>query len=173
MEKKRLITLSLLMIFNFSIFAQDAKPSTSALTFEVLNTSLKNNKEPQNIKILINCNDTQDIPSINLLMPQIKAMWSMVSTRLNGQSLWLIKSERGSNNANVLAWDLNAQESQLILYPGKWPTPYTLELEIQVNLKESEDSLNNTTATMIMEAVIAGRSYQCSPTGRGNQLSMQ
>lgn len=161
------------MLLPYMLFAQDTKPTTSSLTFEVLNTSLKMSKEPQNINILINCDGSQNIEAVTLKITQIKAVWSVVSAKLNDQSLWLIKSEDGGNKSNVLAWNLNTQDSELILFPNEWSTPYTMELEIQLNLDDIKNSQNEVPTTIIMEAIMAGISYQCSPTGRGNQLNMQ
>ena len=168
-----LITFLILMIYPFLLIAQDTKPTTSALTFEVLSTSLQMSKEPQNIRIIISCNGSQDIESLTLKMTQIKALWSVVSAKLNNQPLWLIKSENMSNKDDVLAWNLSAQDSELILFPNEWSTPYVMELEIQLNLNDPKISQKEASTNITMEASMAGESYHCSPTGRGNQLSVQ
>ena len=173
MVKSCRIIFLVIMIIPFVLLAQDTKPNTSALSFEVLNEALKMSKEPQSIKILLNCDGSQDLELVIIKMPQMQAIWSVVSAKFNDQLLWLIKSQSSSNNSNVLAWDLDKQNSELILYPNEWSTPYVLELDIQLNMKDIQDSQKDTDETINMEAVIAGVSYHCSPSGRGNQLRMQ
>lgn len=173
MVKRTAIIIILFASFPLFLLAQTDRPITYDLTIEVLNETLKSNKDPQNIIVIINCNSAQDLQALTLKMNKMKSVWSVISAKINEQTLWLIKADVSASNDKVLAWNHKTESSELKLYPSAWQVPYVLELEIQLNLNDTNGSLKESTETLIMEATVSGTSYQCATEGRGNQLNLE
>jgi hypothetical protein len=173
MVKKTAITFIFIVTFPFFLLAQTERPTTYDLTIEVLNEALKSNKDPQIISAIIQCGSAQDLQVLTLKMNNLKSVWSVISAKLNEQALWLIKSDVSANNEKVLAWNHETGSSELKLYPSVWQVPYVLELEIQINVTNTNRSLKEQSETLNMEATISGVSYRCAADGRGNQLNIE
>ena len=72
MVKRTAIIIILFASFPVFLLAQTDRPITYDLTIEVLNETLKSNKDPQNIIVITNCNSAQDLQAINLKMSQFR-----------------------------------------------------------------------------------------------------
>jgi len=165
----------ILVFFSFVLIlgtsqSQQVKPITTDIALEVITESLKLSQEPQELILKISCQSAHEIQTLGLKFDSVQTKWSVVSATCNDQPLWLIKSGMRVNQDNILAWEFFAEDSKLSLFTPPWQVPYVIQLELQVNLKNVDENLKDYVDNLILEAIIAGESFQCGTIGRGNRI---
>lgn len=173
MIKKSPIKFIAFLLFSTVLFAQEENLVTSEINFEVVSESLQITKKPQTVSVRITCGSGEFVQFFNLRFAETDAVWSLISARLNGDSLWLIQSNSAPSQNKVLSWETEKGKSQLILYPAAWQSDYVLDLEIQINLEKTSDIVKDTDDTILLGANLPSGSYECSPAGRGNIISVK
>ncbi len=161
------------LLLSTVLFAQQENLVTSAIKFEVVSESLQITEKPQTVSVKITCGSGDFGKFFNLRIAKTDAVWSLISARLNGDSLWLIQSNSAPSQNEVLSWETEKSKSQLILYPAAWQSAYVLDLEIQINLEQSSNIVKDTDEMILLGANLPSGSYECSPAGRGNRISFK
>jgi hypothetical protein len=169
---KKIHLISLCIIFPFLLFAQDNPPLTEDVTVEVQNTELEKRGKSQTLQVEITCNSSVAGQTMNLQLRGITGKYILVSAERDDQPLWLIQSETANENDVVLSWQ-TADDTQLRLFPGNWPAPYRLNLQIQASLTNLKDVVNITETQLDVLIPGAGGEELASPTGRGNKISLK
>jgi len=154
------------MIF-VAIFQLWAQP-TANIQYEMLTESLTIGDEPYTIQVALQVPSFQEISFLELRFDSLEALMHITAAELNGEALWLLRSEEKSENDKVLAWKYDNIESKLRLYPNTWTTPYRLVLDIQITVMR-EEAL---TAVLSASAQINNSLLPCQPAGRGNTFSL-
>ena len=167
---KSIFYWALIFFFAPILLAQEIKPVISNVKYQIVTESLVLANYPQDLEIEINKEINENIQSLILGIPDLNAELYVVSAQLNGEQIWLIRSDNAARNAKVLAWNYNAKTSQLSLYPPDWRTNYRLEITLTIHLiKGTVDNITKI-KKVIAEAEIQGRKYLCNVQGRGNEV---
>jgi hypothetical protein len=161
------------LLLSTVLFAQQENLITSEIKFEVDSESLQITEKPQTISVKIACESAEVVQFYNLRFAETDAVWSLISARLNGDSLWLIQSNSAPSQNKVLSWETEKSKSHLILFPASWQSGYVLELEIQINLEHTSNIVNDTDEKILLGANLPSGSYESSPFGRGNRISFK
>ncbi len=172
MIKKSPIKFTAFLLFSTVLFAQQENLVISEINFEVVSESLQITKKHQTVSLRITCGSGEFVQFFNLRFAGTDPVLSLISARLNGDSLWLIQSNSAPSQNEVLAWEFENSKCQLILYPAAWQSTYVLDLEIQINLEHSSNIVKDTDETILLGANLPSGSYECSPAGRGNRISL-
>ena len=100
-------------------------------------------------------------------------LWTLVSARLNNESIWLVNADSKSERENVLAWNYDAEQSLLRLYPSDWQSGYDLELTVRVSILQPGLVKKSDTRSIALEADLGGTKYHCSPSGSGSDMTFK
>ncbi len=153
------------------LLAQDNLPVTQSVQVEVLTSELQKNSRAQNLHIKISCTTAQPGQKFLLDLNEINAVLVPIKASRDEDALWLVKANEANDNDIVLAWNANA-EDQLQLAPGAWTTPYEIDLQIQISFSNLIDVPNITETQLDVIVVDGSLESLASPTGRGNQISL-
>ncbi len=169
---KKLITLTISIIFPFLLIAQENLPVIQDVKYEVLTDSLHRNSKIQTLQIQITCDASSTGERFNLQFRGMSGLFVPVAVERDGEEIWLIQSENASDNEIVLAWQtLNGASLQLL--PGDWTVPYRLDLVIQVSLDNLKDVENLSETRIDLTILRNNAQYLAIPTGRGNQIGLK
>ena len=170
MNKLQLFILCL--IFPMILFAQEDLPVTPDVEVEVLTTELDRSTKPQTVQALITVRSA-DLTSLNLNFADLHSSVTPVAVTRGNENLWLINSDEANANNKVLAWQYITSEKTTQLLPGKWNTPYTLILELQVSFERMRELKKLSELTFILLAEINGTTFIASPIGRGQNITLK
>jgi hypothetical protein len=152
----------------FFLFSQLWTQPSANIQFEILTESLTIGEDPYTIQVALQVASSQEIDHIEMVFDSLKIKTHITAAELNGESIWLLRSEDRSENDKVLAWMYDNKESKLNIYPNTWTTPYRLVLDIQITMMR-EEAL---TAVLRASAQINNSLLPCRPAGRGNAFSL-
>jgi len=168
---------NLILLFSFSVItalqAQSTIPVNNNITIEILSPNLQISNEPQFLQTKILVQSAQPLQYLDLKLVQTEATWSVVSANLNGKPIWLVQSDTTVNNPDVLGWSFNKDDFTLRLQPAAWVMPYTLELEMQINLTNLKNMETITLDEVRALVQLPGGLYSCASSGRGVQINLQ
>lgn len=139
----------------------------------VVNTeSINYTQESQQISLDIIKETVESPKFFRISMDQIVSIITPINIRLNGEKLWLIKSDSASINKNVLAWNYANNGSNLLLYPPDWEDFYTLQLDVQINIKYKENVTIDNSVKINLFAELSQGLAEATATGRGNEITI-
>lgn len=168
------IIIFLILIFNLQILiAQNNNRTTSEIQINVLTESLEKTKQPQELSIEVNKNNLESPKNISISIEDVQSNLTLVSAKLNNQDLWLINSTTAANNEKVVAWNFDEETDQIQLFPFNWNSPYILELNIQVNLKNLSALENQQSTNIILTSELSSGIYEALPTGNGSEIQLR
>ena len=171
---KILYIVSLVILINLQlIYAQNSNRKTSDIQINVNTESLEKSIQPQELLVEINKNIQVTPGFMSIGIENIESGLTLVSAKLNNEDLWLINSTASSTNEKVVAWNYDKENSRLVIYPYSWNSPYILDLNIQVNLKNISSIEDNTSTSIVLTSEISGRLFDALPTGRGNEIQIR
>ncbi|MCK5032341.1 MAG: hypothetical protein KAS18_01875 [Calditrichia bacterium] len=171
---KKLYIVSLVILINLQfLYAQNINRKTSDLQINVNTESLEKSIQPQELLVEINKNIQVTPGFMSIVIENLESGLTLVSAKLNNEDLWLINSTASSTNEKVVAWNYDKENSSLIIYPYNWNSPYILDLNIQVNLKNISSIDSNTSTAIILATELGGSLFEALPTGRGNNIQIR
>ncbi len=170
---KRILVILAMAIPLISLYAQDNLPTYSAVQYEVQADSLLKTNEPQDLLISITCNASGGLDTYELKIYDLKVLWTIVSATLNNEPIWLVNTDSKSDKENVLAWKYDSQLHVLRLYPFEWQSGYELELMIRLSILQPGLVAKSDSKSIVLEADLGGRKYQCSPRGSGSDMTFK
>jgi hypothetical protein len=156
-----------------SLIAQDNLPITSAVQYEIQADSLVKTNQPQEVTISITCNSPNDLESYELKIYDLKVLWTLVSANLNDQPIWLVNAESQSENEKVLAWQYNAEQNLLRLFPAAWQSGYRLDVTVRASILQPALLEKTDSRSVLLEADVGGQKYQCSTTQSGGEMTFK
>jgi hypothetical protein len=134
--------------------------------YEILTESLTIGEEPYIAQIELQVQSPQEIDFITMDFDSLTTPIHLVTAELNGELLWLLRSEEKAANDQVLTWRYNTEETRLRIYPGNWPVPYRLILAVQIVMTQKEPI-----ADILHLSVQMNNSMSpCQTVGRGNVI---
>ena len=172
MLKRIFIILSIFLML-ISLNAQENLPTYSAVEYEIQPDSLFKSNEPQDILISIFSSSSGGLDAYELKIYDLKVMWTIVSAKLNDESIWLVNDDSKSDRDNVLAWKYDSEQNLLRLYPSEWQSGYDLELMVRLNILQPGLVKKNDTKSIALEVNIGDAKYQCSPRGTGSDMTFK
>jgi hypothetical protein len=153
--------------------AQAIKPNNSNIKLEVLNEDINPDEKNQIIRLQLTCETPEEVKSYFIRFEKTPARWAVVSAELNGESLWLLKTNARVTNGKALAWDFENNTDQLRLFPFNWQTPYVLDLQLQSDIHNHSKENDYSEEKVVLEADLESDIYTASPTGRGNIITVR
>jgi hypothetical protein len=172
MHKLHVVLLVFLINLQF-INAQSINQKTSEIQINVKTESIEKSIQPQELSLEISKNNQETPGFLSLGIENVESELTLVSAKLNGEELWLIKATTSSTNNKVVVWDFDKENSSLIIYPYNWNSPYVLDLNMQVNLKSISSIESNTSTSIVLTAEISSELFDALPTGRGNEIQIR
>jgi len=164
----------LVFLINLQILtAQNNNRSTSEIQINVKTESLEKTIQPQELSVEINKNNQETPGFLSIGFDDIESSLTLVSAKLNNVDLWLINTTTSATNEKVVAWNFDKENSRLVIYPYSWNSPYILDLNIQVNLKNISSVKSNTSTAIILTTELRGSLFDALPTGRGNEIQIR
>jgi hypothetical protein len=109
---------------------------------------------------------------IDMRLSGMQGKLTMLYAEKSGQALWLIQSAEKNSRENVLAWNYTDSTGLLRVYPYSYLEPYTLTLELQVNLTAYTDIPVNQQNSLVVEAGLPNGVFAATLTGRGNTITL-
>ena len=170
---KRILVILAMVIPLISLYAQDNLPTYPAVQYEVQADSLLKTNEPQDLLISITCNASGGVDTYQIKIYDLKVLWTIVSATLNDEPIWLVNTDSKSDKENVLAWKYDSQQSVLRLFPFEWQSGYELELMIRLSILQPGLVTKSDSKSIVLEAELGGRKYQCSPRGSGSEMTFK
>jgi len=156
-----------------SLYAQDNLPVYSAVQYEVQADSLLKTNQPQNVTISISSSSPGGLETYEIKIYNLKVLWILVSANLNDESIWLVNAESRSENEKVLAWEYDAEQNLLRLFPAEWPSGYRLEVTVRASILQPVLLEKNDSQIVTLEADVGGQKYQCATTGSGDDITFK
>jgi hypothetical protein len=156
-----------------SLFAQDNLPLTSAVQYEVRADSLLRSNQPQDVTLLLTCNSTAGLDAYEIKIYDLKVMWTLVSANLNGEPLWLVSADTRTGKENVLAWEYDAEQALLRLYPNEWAGRNQLEVTVRASILQPALLKKTDSKVIALEADMGGQKFQCETTGSGGDMTFK
>lgn len=173
---KRNLILSFLLFEITVLQAQNTVPVipvNNDVTIEIISPNLQISNEPQLLQAKILVQTAQPLQYLDLKFDYTEANWSVIAASLNGNPIWLVQSDTTVNNPEVLGWMFNKENFTLRLFAVTWRVPYTLELELQINLTNLK-SMENLILDQVQTRVqLPDNLYSCAASGRGVQVNFQ
>ena len=171
---KNFYIVFLVFLINLQIVqGQNATQRTSEIQINVKTESLERTIQSQQLSLEINKNNLEKPGYLSIAIEDIETALTLVSAKLNNEDLWLINSRTSSSNEKVIAWNFDKENSRLEIYPYNWNSPYILDLNIQVNLKNISSIESNTSTTISLNTELGGSLFEALPTGRGNIIQIR
>ena len=171
---KTLYIVLLIVFINLQlIYAQSANRKSTDIQISVNTESIEKTIQPQELVMEINKNIQGQPGFMSVGFENVESGLTLVSAKLNNDELWLINSAASSTNEKVIAWDFDEENSRLVLYPYNWNSPYVLELNIQVNLKNLSSIENSDNANVILTSKLSNEMVDALPTGNGNVIQIK
>lgn len=171
---KTLYIVLLIVFINLQlIYAQSANRKSTDIQISVNTESIEKTIQPQDLVVEISKNYLGRPGFMSIGIENVNAGLTLVSSKLNNDDLWLINSSTSSTNEKVIAWEFDEENSRILLYPYNWNSPYILELNIQVNLKNLSLIENYDNANVILTSEISNELVDALPTGNGNVIQIK
>ncbi len=167
------IFIIIILIVPLFLQAQTSYPQTSDIRFDVNTESLELTNKPQELAITIDKLNQEKPGSIKIDFEKIESVFTLISARLNGEELWLIKTNTSATNPKVLAWNFDKTDLKLVLYPSNWASPYSIELLIQVNIKNSSSMKDIESDIVNLKCELASGTFEALPSGNGNEIQIK
>jgi hypothetical protein len=165
------ITVIFLLVYS-GLPAQNSVQTTGLVEYEVLTSELQYTVEPQSIQLKIDIVGTAMVNNIDINLGGTQGKLTLLSAEKSGTALWLIPSQQNAARDNVLAWNYSDSAGILSIYPSPYPEPYTLILEIQVNLNRNNVLAENQQYSVLVEANLPNGMFAATATGRGNLITL-
>ncbi len=162
-----------IFLFFYNSTAQTVIPKNSDIKIEVKTDTLQITANPQIISIEITKEAVENPHSFRIKFNKIESFWTLINASLNGEKLWLIQANSSATNEKVLAWNYDKNESKLILFPFRWSTPYYLEIDVQINMKNISSLKKETAAKVNLLAELPEGLFEAMPVGDGNVISLK
>jgi len=172
MNKFFVVFFILLLSFQF-LKAQNSNRKTSEIQINVKTEALEKTLQPQELSCEINKNNQETPGYLSIGIENIDSDLTLVSAKLRDEDLWLINSTVSSTNENVVAWNFDKENSRLVIYPYRWNSPYVLDLNIQVNVKNIPLIENISIATVSLIIELSGGLFEALPSGQGNEIQIK
>lgn len=170
----KLYVVFLVLLFNLQFLnAQGTNQKTSEIQINVKTESIEKSIQPQELSLEINKNNQETPGFLSIEIENIESVLTLVSVKRNNEDLWLLNSSTASSNEKVIAWEFDKENSRIIVYPYNWNSPYTLDLNIQVNLKNISSIENNISTSIVLTTEMSGGLFDALPTGRGNEIQIR
>jgi biopolymer transport protein ExbD len=163
----------ILLVFTSTLIAQTVKTVTNNIKVEMLSESKNLEDGDQYIRVRLTCETPVTVNFYSLSFENTEARWTIVTAQKNSEELWLLKSSIKSNYDNVLAWTFDEETHQLQFYPPGWQIPYVLDIQLQMNLMNSEKTEKQFSDKLVVEADMETGVFSTSPTGRGNEITLR
>ena len=170
---KKYFIICVLIISSTFISAQNSNPTTNDIQYSVLSESIEKTNEAQELIIEIRKNTIETPNYIVVSLENMDSFLTLFEAKLDNEDLWLLKSNVASKDEKIIAWDYDKKTSQLFIYPYNWKTNYTLELNIQVNIKDISSVENKNSERVVVTADINDQLLNASATGRGNEIQIR
>jgi hypothetical protein len=171
--KKLCVVFLLLLINNQLLTAQNTNRRTSDIQINVKTESLEKSIQPQQLLCEINKNNQETPLSLSIGIENVDSDLTLVSAKINNTDLWLINSTVAATNDKVIAWNFDKENSRLLIYPYSWNSPYVLDLDIQVNLKNISSIETNSTTSITLTSELRSGLVDALPAGRGNEIQIR
>lgn len=171
---KKIIILLIFLLFGLQTTnAQNTNQKTAEIQISVKTEFLEKKIQSQQLLVEINKNNNDTTGYFGIEIKNTESTLTLVSAKRNNEDLWLLNSKSSVANENVLAWNFDKNNSKLILYPYNWNSPYLLDLNIQVNLKNISTIESNSSPEIILTAEVEGKLFEANPTGQGNKIQIR
>jgi hypothetical protein len=168
--KKYLLTFFSIFLTISSALSQQVLPVLTEIKYQVISDTLKITNKPQIITLVITNESGEKLNALQVRFAKLDMYWTLIRGSLNKKNLWLIQSDISPAQKNVLAWEYNEANKQLILYQENFSTPFRLELEIQLNLVEYSLNQKEFDDNIIVEAITPSGVYNCYSGDGSNKI---
>jgi hypothetical protein len=170
-EMNKLLVMILCIGSPLLLVAQNSRPITDDIQVEVMTTELNKSINSQNILIRLTCNTS--VQSLLSGMRNVKSSLIPVSASRGTENLWLIKSNTAHDSSQVMAWNADADNSQLALYPGNWNPPYEIELNLRASFPNLGIIQNLKQIEFVVQVRMGNTLFEATPTGAGNIITLK
>ena len=168
----RRYALFIIAFFTYQIMAQENIPVTDNVQIEVQTPSLMKYSKAQRVIVNITCNTWTTGQEMHLRLSDATGIPVPISITRNNEPLWMIQSEKASDNTVVMSWQVT-EDNILILFPGNWSTPFDLNLEMQISLVDIINLENTENTRLDLFLVTGGSELLAETKGRGNEISLK